>query len=275
MKVLTSINSYNDLKNELDYVKHNPYTFLNNLFVDYTLWENAFEEGRILIYKTNSTLWILKKNNGFCDLFYSCSDLEGFKHDLVIILDDLDQPTIVTTFYKELIDEVKEFEYITTNFKIYSTFNRMSNSNFDSIKEHIPNNQIKRADYIDIPQIQCLFNKVFDKYDDKIPDNNLLKHYIKNEYVRVIRNDDKVIACLIATIKGATSQFQYITINDEYQNRGYGSIMMKEYLYDIYKENVKRSLLWVKSSNKSAIKYYSKHSFKNEGLYKTIMIYGV
>ena len=43
MKIFTPINSYSDLKNELDYVKHNPYTLLNNLFVDYTLWENAFE----------------------------------------------------------------------------------------------------------------------------------------------------------------------------------------------------------------------------------------
>ena len=123
--------------------------------------------------------------------------------------------------------------------------------------------KIKEVTTKDLKEIHKLEQKVFKEDAFSV---DLIKKLIRRNtiFFKIIKTGK--IAGFVIIVKDRKDRANIINflINPKYQNKGYGSILLKHTIEKIKKKdkNVKKIVLNVKTNNSLAIKLYEKFNFK-------------
>jgi ribosomal protein S18 acetylase RimI-like enzyme len=264
------VSNWNELQNELILRQHNVCKSFTNFFPDQSQFEILIQDRKIYIHDTDHTLWILRQDNGFQHLFYSNNMQERFSYDFNQIQSYMQMPITITVIDTAIkIGKIEEL-ILGLGFHLYSEFRRFSRTKDIFLREMSEKNDVVRAVDSDANDILALFIKVFDPYDDEIPNLNEIYSYIKRECVFVVRVVQKIAGCLITTKRGMTSYFQYIVVDEQYRGQKVASKLMQNYLENCLTDGIVRCLLWVRENNTNAVSYYNHFNFRDDGLRKKI-----
>lgn len=264
---------WQDLVSSLVKHNHNISKSCTNFFPNQEQYQVLIKGGKISVLDTRSTLWIIRQDRGFQHLYYTSTDLQSLASEFASITPYLSIPTTLTLIGREnSFDKLDEF-LRGLEFRQYSEYQRMGNRISGNHFELTCPESAIRAVLADAITIERLFIESFDPLDDEIPSLEEIYSYIDRNLAMVIKVNGILAGCLITNFIGKTSQFIYIAVQDKFRGQGVASRLMEQYLSDCIGKDVIRSLLWVRNNNLSAIAYYKKYNYLEEGLRKRVYLY--
>lgn len=81
------------------------------------------------------------------------------------------------------------------------------------------------------------------------------------DVVRILLKDDKIIAYVIYRINNDEAELFKICVDEFYRRKGYGTILMDDFITYARQNNVKNINLEVRSNNNQAIEFYKQYGF--------------
>lgn len=240
--------------------------FITNFYLDvpkHTLW---IEKGVVYTEKRNDTLFIIKKNTNFWNVFF-CStivdklskSIEYFnqKYNNFLLMFDFVGNERMLASYKEVFD---------TQMNEYCSLVRMSKIN--SEQEYILSSDIKHASNEQAQELLDILYHFFDERTEQIPFLEEIESLIERENVLVFEHKGKIIGFLIFEKSMATLYLRYWFVHPEYRNMKVGSKLLNHFFHK--GRDCKRHQLWVIRTNDNAIVRYQHYGFKAENLYDLV-----
>ena len=113
----------------------------------------------------------------------------------------------------------------------------------------------------DLPQVISLHHQLFKQefnFEDYVQDK--LFHY-----GIVIEENDQVLGYLVGQIIFEMSDLYYVAVHPDYRSRGYGKLLVEQFIYDACQKDSDTMSLEVRISNQAAIRLYEKCGFISVG----------
>ena len=252
--MITKINDYNDLLNKISEFKRNTSSKLTNFFPNKALHENWIKQNNFYYKEENNLLFIFHEKESHYETFYIAEDLNSVIRQLKILKKSFQKPFVLEHVYKER----KDLPISLPTAKLKKMVKKIS-----SLAEE-PNNDIDKASLSDIPILTNIFTNYFNRFTERIPDEDELKNLIQSESVSVIRTEDSIKGFIIYEVKGKSSHLRYWWINPRYRNQGIGSKLIKDFFKA--SKNCLMLYLWVFSDNEDAINKYLHYGFDFDGM---------
>lgn len=122
--------------------------------------------------------------------------------------------------------------------------------------------ELKTANKNDIDYIFKLEDKNFSSEKYSI---GAISDFVNNtsnlDVVRVLLKDDKMIAYIIYRINNGESELFKICVDEFYRRKGYGAILMDDFINYARQNNVDTINLEVRGDNTTAISFYKQYGF--------------
>lgn len=113
----------------------------------------------------------------------------------------------------------------------------------------------------DLPQVISLQHQLFKQqfnFEDYVQDKMF-------HYGIVIEETDQVVGYLVGQIIFEMSDLYYVAVHPNYRSRGYGKLLVDQFIHDAYKNDGDTMSLEVRMSNQAAIRLYEKCGFISVG----------
>ncbi|MDO4926456.1 MAG: ribosomal protein S18-alanine N-acetyltransferase [Turicibacter sp.] len=113
----------------------------------------------------------------------------------------------------------------------------------------------------DLPQVISLQHQLFKQqfnFEDYVQDKMF-------HYGIVIEETDQVVGYLVGQIIFEMSDLYYVAVHPNYRSRGYGKLLVDQFIHDAYKNDGDTMSLEVRMSNQAAISLYEKCGFISVG----------
>ncbi|MDO5793730.1 MAG: ribosomal protein S18-alanine N-acetyltransferase [Turicibacter sp.] len=113
----------------------------------------------------------------------------------------------------------------------------------------------------DLPQVISLHHQLFKQqfnFEDYVQDKMF-------HYGIVIEETDQVVGYLVGQIIFEMSDLYYVAVHPNYRSRGYGKLLVDQFIHDAYKNDGDTMSLEVRMSNQAAISLYEKCGFISVG----------
>lgn len=113
----------------------------------------------------------------------------------------------------------------------------------------------------DLPQVISLQHQLFKQqfnFEDYVQDKMF-------HYGIVIEETDQVVGYLVGQIIFEMSDLYYVAVHPNYRSRGYGKLLVDQFIQDAYKNDGDTMSLEVRMSNQAAISLYEKCGFISVG----------
>lgn len=255
-KLVSSIAEIRDLKKG----------FITNFYLDipkHSLWVN---KGALYIERTSDTLFIVKKNDTFWNVFFCSTTLEELSHSLqkfnekykdIFLMYDVVGNERMLVLYKEIFDSQMDE---------YCSLVRMSKINTE--QEYILSDDVRVASMLQASELCDILNNYFDEKTEQIPYIEEILSLIEKENVLVCEHKGKIIGFVIFEKSLKTLYLRYWFVHPEYRNMKVGSKLLNHFFY--CGKDCKRHQLWVIKTNDNAIVRYDHYGFKVENLFDLV-----
>lgn len=113
----------------------------------------------------------------------------------------------------------------------------------------------------DLPQVISLQHQLFKQqfnFEDYVQDKMF-------HYGIVIEETNQVVGYLVGQIIFEMSDLYYVAVHPNYRSRGYGKLLVDQFIHDAYKNDGDTMSLEVRMSNQAAISLYEKCGFISVG----------
>jgi ribosomal protein S18 acetylase RimI-like enzyme len=219
--------------------------------------------------KTDDALIILLDNYEFYQGYFFARNISGFLK-IKEKLNRYKKPVLIDIIGKEqdAFEIVKQLEQYGV--KLYSKYIRMVCNNLCEFKES--KGSVVLAKNEDSIAIYNLLYEEFDHFDAHLPMLSEIEHAITKDEITVIKNENKIIGLAFFEILGTRSLYlRELMVVKGFRGKGIANELLQHTLSK--KNSNMKVLLWVKSTNVSAIKKYEKFGFIGDELINYIMIY--
>jgi ribosomal protein S18 acetylase RimI-like enzyme len=241
--------------------------FITNFYLDeekHGLW---IKKGCLFVEKIEDTLFVVKKNEGFWNVFFNSTTFASFQIDLhrftyankqlTLMFDIVANNRMITDFSNVFSKE---------EYNKYTTLVRMSRISLNN--ETKPSEGVFFANRGQGTEILDILNCYFDRLTEQIPYLEEINKMIDNHEVVVCEKDGKIIGFAIYELSKSTLYLRYWFVHPDYRNMKVGSRVLRQFFYN--GKNCKRQQLWVIETNENAIKRYENYGFKAENLYDIV-----
>jgi N-acetylglutamate synthase-like GNAT family acetyltransferase len=125
---------------------------------------------------------------------------------------------------------------------------------------------------VDIPAIEAMLHKYFDKYSEQLPKPyELAKQVAQREIILYKDKDAQGLGGLIMFDNMKVSMhLRFWIVAPEYRGKHVGSTLFNAMMYEC--REAKRQMHWVVADNENAIKRYLHYGYKFDGLNDIILI---
>lgn len=262
------INSIEQLQQKLGEVRKQ--RFITNFFLDpfkHTVW---IKKGDCQTEIEGNTLFIIRTDNGFWNVFYSSASNETLSMDIKAFTAKYPEQTMMFDIVgrekqcKPLVDIFKEL-----GFKEATSLVRM-NRMADPF-EYIPDDAIRKATVDDISHISQLLHAYFNPQNEQIPYDEELRNYANQGHVLVSEEQGNISGFLIYELNASTLYLRYWFTHPDYRDKKVGSHLLRRFFED--GRETKRQLFWVIRTNENAIKRYKHYGFNEENMFDYVMQY--
>ena len=71
------------------------------------------------------------------------------------------------------------------------------------------------------------------------------------------KEDEKIVAVVIGAFDGRRGYVHHLAVDPDYQNKGYGKIIMKALIEQFRRRNIHKVHLFIEKSNKRVVEFYN------------------
>lgn len=246
---------------------------ISNFFIDekrMSRWCNAGE----LIYKEYAdTLFLVRRQNNFSNLYFLTSSVDALGHDLTEFLKECGWGChlVVDVVGPDASRSPIENVFKTSGFWERTILRRMS--------RRTPSEVFGCADGVVVAQgedIDTIYNLLQDNFiaeEEQLPDRVGVGDWIGDGHVLVSRNDDSgaINGFVIFDISPASLYLRYWFVIPIARGMGIGGRLLRS-MFAIG-NGTKRQYFWVKTDNKNAIMRYGHYGFEFEKIKDVILEY--
>ena len=263
---MIQIHSIEELQNQVAEARKQ--RFITNFFLDpvkHTMW---ITHGDCITEKIGDTLFIIRCDKDFWNVFYSSSNQEQFIADLRELQARNPEQTMMFDIVGRdvqcqlLVESMKEAgcEEVTSLVRM----TRMAEP-----FEYTPDSSIRKATEEDVLKISELLHAYFDAKTEQIPFDEELRDYAHQGHVLICEEHGVLAGFLIYEMNATTLYLRYWFTHPDFRDKKVGSRLLRRFFEE--GRDTKRQLLWVIRSNENAIKRYKHYGFKEENMYDFVM----
>ena len=241
--------------------------FISNFYLDkekHSLW---IEKGDLYYELIGNTLFLIKKNVGFVNVFYVSTSLDELKENIGILNNNSDE-----TMMMDIVDRKEDCENITKafldlGFTLYCQLMRMSRKTSDVVNNL--SNDVVFATREEAQDVLALLHKYFDERAEQIPYIEELEEYASQKRILLKKIDKKIVGFVIFEISRVSLYLRYWFVHPDYRERGVGSDLLRRYFYE--GKETKMEQLWVICNNENAIKRYRHYGYNDENMFDYVI----
>jgi len=246
--------------------------YYTNFFLDIPKIQLWISLQLIEYEEMEETVFLLRKNSGFINLFFITTGISEFSGDIDHFLKKYPDKIFV-------IDLVGSFSQMSDiqnmlqdrGFYNYTTLVRMNKINSDHTNDDCKLKSLSYADKLKGFQVFTMLRDYFDPYAEQLPLIEEIYKWTADSRIITYSDDLQTIqGFLIFDLTGQTSYLRYWFVHPEHREKKIGSTLIRSFFYE--SRDTKRKLFWVIESNENAIKRYEHYGFKREELFDYVMI---
>ena len=268
---MSPIVSFDQIQELISKIKAKGNGYYTNFFPDpqkITLW---LEKQLLEFQGTGDTVFVLKRNQGFFNLFFIASRPQSLLDDLKNLVAFLPE----AVFLADLLGKGNELDitnvFSQAGFYQYTSLVRMSRLTTNLEEPLKENKNISYGDIALLPKIMDLFEKYFDPYCEQVPLYEELLVWANESGIVVHRNDDgQIQGFVIFEQKGQTGYLRYWFVHPDHREKKIGSALIRKFFEDC--KTAKRQIFWVIETNENAIKRYEYFGFGKDQLFDHVYI---
>lgn len=267
MELVTSIEQLQRLPSEIRALRKG---FTTNFYLEqgkHSIW---IEKGDCYTEKIGESLFVVRKDKAFWNVYYCSTTLVQLKQDLGIFINGVDNTSLM---FDVIGREVQCMPFVEMFYELGCSeaaslvrMNRMTEP-----MEYIEDNTVRKAAEIDIPEISKQLREYFDERTEQIPYDEELREFVKQGHVLVCEVNGRNMGFLIYELNATTLYLRYWFTHPDFRDEKVGSRLLRRFFEE--GKDTKRQLFWVIRSNKNAIKRYKHYGFNEENMYDFVMQY--
>lgn len=242
--------------------------FITNFYQSSAMVGLWTKYGSVNVYNFESSVFIIRQNNEFYNVYYACTSVVALQADLQKLSSVYDGKELVIDWLGRE-KEIACFDdlFSSCGFDCYCSLIRMSRPIVQS-EQSQP--EVEYATLEDLSEIFLLLNNFFDQKSEQLPCIESLESWINARRVlkRVI--DNKIAGFLIFEINGVTSYLRYWFALPDYRDKKVGSTLLRQFFAE--SSNAKRQYFWVVQNNDNALKRYRHYGFQEEDMYDRVYV---
>lgn len=245
---------------------------ITNFFADpvkHSLW---IEKGDCFTERVNNTLFIIKQNHSFWNVFYCSTTIEALGNDVEVFQKQHSQVTIMYDIVGRQIQCQPLVELFKgKGCKEATSLVRMTRMTMPMV--FTPDSTVRYASENDLPIICQYLHQYFDERTEQIPYDEELVDYTKQGHVLVCEEIGQVAGFVIFELNATTLYLRYWFTHPDYRDRKVGSRLLRRFFEE--GKNTKRQLFWVIRTNENAIVRYKHYGFAEENMFDYVMQYNL
>lgn len=242
--------------------------FITNFFLDpakHTVW---IAKGDCYTEIVGNTLFIIRCDKTFWNVFYSTSTLEQLSLDLKAFKVKYPKQTMVF----DIVGRDVQCQPIVAILKEVGCQEATSLVRMMRMAEPLaftPDPTVYRATRQDIPQVSHLLRLHFNSQNEQIPYDEELFEYADQGHVLLCKEEGLLAGFIIYELSNTTLYFRYWFTLPDFREKKVGSRLWRRVFED--GRDTRRQLLWVIRSNENAIKRYKHYNFVEENMFDYVM----
>jgi len=265
---MVKLNSVEEIRELVTEVRNRRLGFVTNFYLDEYKHNVWIRKGDFFYDKVGDTLFLIKKSETFCNLFYNsisvdalCNDLKEFKLKYPELL------AMVDIVGRDMQCEPLIAAMQQIGFNEATSLVRMTR--ITQPMEYVEDSTIALATTDEVVEIYNMLHQFFDEKTEQIPYLDELQEYAKEGHIIVCHEEGRVAGFVIYEINATTLYLRYWFTHPDFRDKNVGSRLLRRFFEE--GKNTKRQLFWVIRSNENAIKRYRHYGFTEENMYDIVM----
>ena len=259
-----------DVRRMIGAVKTDAREFGTNFFLPDAAIELAIRAGSFFALEAAGVAFFLEREPLFDRVYYSAADTRclagglsrlGMPDSGALVTDIVGRP-------EDTAPWVQPFE--AAGFSPYTRFLRMQRIFSGTLPQAGPDPEIEVARESDAQAILDAIGENFDAYAEHIPTIQEIRTAASLGTILLARDAGRVAAILYYDHSGLTSMLRYWLVLPEYRSLGLGDKLMRRYFQDC--AGCRRSVLWVRETNRRAVPIYRWYGYQPDSTVDTILI---
>ncbi len=242
--------------------------FITNFFLDPVKHAMWITKGDCYAEMVGGTLFIIRWNKKFWNVFYSTSTTEQLSRDLKALKEKYPKQTMMF----DIVGRDVQCQPIVEIMKEAGCQEATSLVRMMRVAEpldYTPDPTVVLASRHDIPQVSVLLHQYFNSQNEQIPYDEELCEYADQGHVLLCKEEGILAGFIIYELNNTTLYFRYWFTRPEFRERKVGSRLWRR-VFDDGRET-RRQILWVIRSNENAIKRYKHYNFAEENMFDYVM----
>lgn len=264
------VKSFEVLQQQVAEIRSLRMGFITNFFADpvkHSLW---IQKGDCFIERVNNTLFIIKQNPSFWNVFYCSTTVDVLGKDV----EELQAQHPDITMMYDIVGREVQCQPMVELFKAKRCKEATSLVRMTRMTEpmdYTPDDTVRYASEEELPIICQFLHKYFDEKTEQIPYDEELVDYTNQGHVLVCEEGGKVAGFVIFELNATTLYLRYWFTHPDYRDRKVGSRLLRRFFEE--GKDTKRQLFWVIRTNENAIVRYKHYGFTEENMFDYVMQY--
>jgi GNAT superfamily N-acetyltransferase len=269
---MNPVSSLDDIQGFIKRIKEQKKEYLTNFFLDPARMQLWIKLGIIDFQDFGETIFLIRRNTGFMNLFFISSGINKLSENLRIFLNKYPYELFIADIVgKRPSIDTASLIFKKHGFSTYTNLLRMSRIVTPDISEQVLSLNTFYGTRSHADEINNILYKFFDPYAEQLPLMDELVLWIDNHSILIYSDDQKTIqGFVIFELIGQTSYLRYWFVHPEHREKHIGSVLLRRFFFD--SRNTKRQIFWVIESNDNAIKRYLHYGYRPEEMYDIVLI---
>ena len=274
---MDKVESIEQLKELIAYVRNLRHGFVTNFYLDEEKHAAWIQTGEFQYDKWDDTVFLLfdhySPDNAkyFTNMFYISTSEEA----MLARLREYPERYIYDLYVLDIVGRDNMCLPLVEKLKAMRGYNdatlvRMTRLQSEELRVK-SEESIVYAKREDVALINELLHTHFDEQMEQLPLEEELEKMIEQKHILLSMREGNVAGMLLFDLNGTTLYLRYWLVLPEYRNKGVGSELLRQFLWEGHE--TKRQILWVNKANENAIVRYEHYGFKKENMYDYIIRY--
>lgn len=266
---MRTVDSIEQIRHLVSVVRAKRNGFITNFYLDpdkHTLW---IDKGILFYLSIGDTIFLIKKNERFSNLFYCSTTVESLSSDMDGLRGQIADSTLIIDIVGKESQCLPIAQMLQEKgFSVGTSLVRMTRKNEPVVYEK--DESVRVAKLEDIPLVNATLHRHFDERLEQLPFVEELESYAKDGGIFISEDEEKMIGFLIFEKCVSTMYLRYWFTDPLYRGRRIGARLMRRFFEE--GRDTTRQILWVMRDNENAIVCYKHYGFEEEALIDYVMI---
>lgn len=263
----------NDVLEAVQRARRNAPDFCTNFFPAEPLLRLWIQQGDLRARSEAGCAFFLRRDRDFFHLYFAAPEPGALERGLAGLADLQSEPVVV-----DLIGRAESWQplagvFAGCGFRPYRRLVRLARTAkpLPPLRPRdTPPPPVVWPGEAESGRVLDLIEQSFDRYADQLPTLDQVRAAVAARQILAVKVAGELAALLFYETQGLTSLLRYWLVAKPHESRGFGSLLLREYLGS--QTPVRRFLLWVAVQNERAMGKYLQYGYAADGLEDEIMV---